>query len=327
MTKRIFRSIFIVALAMMFAVSALIMGMMYGYSSEEKRNELRREAEYIALGIENNGLAYLKQVDALDTRITWIGADGKVLYDSVAEEGAMENHADREEVQEAFAVGVGECERYSATLSEKTWYCALQLNDGSVVRLAIESMSIFAVFCTMTFPMMLILIIMGGVSLLLAFQTAKHITNPINEIDLENPDRAVVYEELTPLLRRIAVQNREIRWQMEELKRQKEEFDTITANMQEGLLVLDTEGSILSYNDAVLRLMGLEKVEEGKNILSLNRSEGFRRGVEDAIAGKHREEKLELCGKICEMFVNPVFRDGETAGAILLLFDVTEKSW
>ena len=328
MTNRIFRSIFTVALAVMLTVSGLIMGVMYRYSSMETRKELSREAEYIALGIQNEGVSYFDYLDKVhltDSRITWIGADGAVLFDSVAEEGQMENHADREEVQEAIQAGYGEGERFSSTLSEKTWYYAIRLEDGSVARLSIETASILTVFFSMTYPLVLILIAIGCVSLFLAFSTAKNITNPINEIDLEHPDRAVVYEELTPLLRRIAVQNREIRRQMTALKRQKEEFDTITSNMQEGLLVLDMEGNILSYNTAVLRLMGLSQVEEGRNVLSLNRSEAFRHGVEAALVGKHQEEVMELNGRICELFANPVFRDGETAGAILLLFDVTEK--
>lgn len=328
MTQRIFRSIFLVALAVMFSVSALIMGMMYRYTSMETRKELSREAEYVALGIQNEGKAYfddLDQVHLINSRITWIGADGAVLFDTVAREGEMENHADREEVQEAFRTGRGEGERYSSTLSEKTWYCAVRLEDGSVVRLSIETASILTVFFTMTYPLILILIAIGGVSLFLAFQTAKLITQPVNELDLEHPEQAVVYDELSPLLRKMAAQNRQIHRQMAELNRRKEEFDTITANMQEGLLVLDAEGDVLSYNEGVLRLLGLSHVEEGQNVFHLNRSETFRRGVEAALKGEHREERLELNGHICELFANPVLRDGENAGVILVLFDATEK--
>ena len=328
MTRRIFRSIFLVALAVMFSVSFLIMGMMYRYTSMETRKELSREAEYIALGIQNEGMEYFDYLDKVhltDSRITWIDSDGAVLFDSVMEEGEMENHADRKEVQEAFLTGYGEDERFSATLSEKTWYCAVRLEDGSVVRLSIETASILTVFFTMTYPMVLILIAVGALSMFFAFNTAKQITNPINEIDLEHPEHAVVYDELTPLLRKIAGQNREIQHQMVELKRRKEEFDTITANMQEGLLVLDAEGDVLSYNEGVMRLLDLSKVEEGQNVFQLNRSETFRRGIEAALNGEHREEKLELNGRICELLANPVFRNGKNAGVILVLFDATEK--
>ncbi len=325
MTKRIFRSIFFVALAVMLSVTALIMGMMYRYSSVETQKELRREAEYIALGIETEGISYLDQLKGAGTRVTWLDGDGNVLYDSAAEISEMENHGNREEVREALISGTGESQRYSATLSEKTLYYALRLQDGSVMRLSIETMSIFAVFFTMTYPLVLILAAMIGISLFLAFQTAKKITSPINEIDLEHPDQVEIYEELTPLLRRIAVQNREIQRQMAELKRRKEEFDTITSNMQEGLLVLDAEGNVLSYNEGVLRLMGVQHVKEGESVFDLNRSEAFRRGVEGALSGAHREERLELSGRICQLFANPVFREGENAGVILVLFDATEK--
>ena len=328
MTQRIFRSIFLVALSVMFTVSALIMGMMYHYTSVETRKELSREAEYIALGIQNEGMAYFDYLDKVQlnsTRITWIGVDGAVLYDTVAKEGEMENHADREEVQQAFRTGYGEGERFSATLSEKTWYCAVRMDDGSVVRLSIETASILTLFFTLSYPLVLILIVLGCVSLFLALQTAKLITQPINELDLEHPEEAVVYDELSPLLRKIGAQNRQIQKQIAELNRRKEEFDTITANMQEGLLVLDAEGDVLSYNEGVLQLLSLSHVEEGQNVFQLNRSETFRRGVEGALKGEHREEKLELDGRVCELFANPVFREGENAGVILVLFDATEK--
>ncbi|MDO4530484.1 MAG: histidine kinase, partial [Bacillota bacterium] len=243
MTKRIFYSIFLVALMVMLVVSGLIVGMMYDFSSAEKQNELRRETAYIAEGIKLDGIDYLKQVGALDdTRITWIASDGAVLYDSVAKTDEMENHADRKEVQEAFLNGSGEGERHSATLSEKTWYYALRLDDGSVVRLSVESVGILLVFLSAAYPLVFLLVILIILSLVLAFHTAKNITKPINEIDLEHPEHVVIYDELTPLLRKLTTQNREIQQQMKELKRRKEEFDTITSNMQEGLLVLDADG-------------------------------------------------------------------------------------
>lgn len=328
MTQRIFRAIFLMALAVMLSISALIMGMMYRYTAMETRKELNREAEYIALGIQNEGTAYFDYLDKAhltDSRITWISAEGEVLFDSIAEEGEMGNHADRTEIQDAFRTGHGEGERYSATLSEKTWYCAVRLEDGSVVRLSIETDSILTVFLTLTYPMILILIAVGCLSMFLAFRTAKQITKPINEIDLENPGRSAVYEELTPLLHKMSAQNREIHRQMKELKRQKEEFNAITSHMREGLLVLDTKGTVLSYNAGLCRLLGLSTVEEGQNVFLLNRSEIFRSGVEAALRGEHREERLELQGRICQLFANPVFQEGENAGVILLLLDATEK--
>ena len=237
MTNRIFRAIFLVAAAVMLAVSLLTMGMMYQFSTEETTEKLQRETEYIACGIEADGVRYLEKIKDADTRITWVDADGTVLYDSSADASQMENHGDREEIKEAMQSGEGNSKRISATLSGQTLYHAERLTDGTILRLSVETMSVVAVFLTMAFPLVLILAMMMAVSVFLAFRTAKNITSPINEIDLEHPEQAEVYEELTPLLRRIAVQNREIHRQMAELKRRKEEFDTITSNMQEGLLV------------------------------------------------------------------------------------------
>lgn len=325
MTNRIFRAIFLVAAAVMLAVSLLTMGMMYQFSAEETTEKLQRETEYIACGIETDGVRYLEKIKDAETRITWVDADGTVLYDSSADASEMENHSDREEIKEAMQSGEGNSKRISATLSGQTLYHAERLTDGTILRLSVETMSVVAVFLTMAFPLVLILAMMMAVSVFLAFRTAKNITSPINEIDLEHPEQAEVYEELTPLLRRIAVQNREIHRQMAELKRRKEEFDTITSNMQEGLLVMDGEGDILSYNAAAKTLLGVDAVTEGENIFSLNRSAAVRRSVEGALAGEHREERLEANGRICQIFANPVFREEEVAGMILVLLDATEK--
>ena len=325
MTNRIFRAIFLVAAAVMLAVSLLTMGMMYQFSAEETTEKLQRETEYIACGIETDGVRYLEKIKDAETRITWVDADGTVLYDSSADASEMENHSDREEIKEAMQSGEGNSKRISATLSGQTLYHAERLTDGTILRLSVETMSVVAVFLTMAFPLVLILAMMMAVSVFLAFRTAKNITSPINEIDLEHPEQAEVYEELTPLLRRIAVQNREIHRQMAELKRRKEEFDTITSNMQEGLLVMDGEGDILSYNAAAKTLLGVDAVTEGENIFSLNRSAAVRRSVEGALAGAHREERLEANGRICQIFANPVFREEEVAGMILVLLDATEK--
>ena len=318
MTNRIFRAIFLVAAAVMLAVSLLTMGMMYQFSAEETTEKLQRETEYIACGIETDGVRYLEKIKDAETRITWVDADGTVLYDSSADASEMENHSDREEIKEAMQSGEGNSKRISATLSGQTLYHAERLTDGTILRLSVETMSVVAVFLTMAFPLVLILAMMMAVSVFLAFRTAKNITSPINEIDLEHPEQAEVYEELTPLLRRIAVQNREIHRQMAELKRRKEEFDTITSNMQEGLLVMDGEGDILSYNAAAKTLLGVDAVTEGENIFSLNRSAAVRRSVEGALAGAHREERLEANGRICQIFANPVFREEEVAGMILV---------
>ncbi len=325
MTKRIFWAIFGVAMVMMLAVVGLVFGMMYAFFSAEQREDLRSQAIYVAAGIQDDGMNYLGQMQSPLNRITWVDENGVVLFDSKANPEKMDNHREREEIAAAFENKEGFSQRYSNTLSEKTVYYALRLEDGTVVRVSDLTISPIALFFTMTQPLAFILAFAILFSVFLALQTAKKITKPINDIDLEQPELAVVYDELTPLLRRIAVQNKQIYWQMRELKCQKQEFDTITSNMQEGLLVLDAQGDVLSYNTGALQLMGIESPREQANVFQLNRSEGFRRSVDSALAGIHREETIHIDGKICKVFANPVMQEDTLAGAILLLFDVTEQ--
>ncbi|WP_352401007.1 ATP-binding protein [Anaerotignum sp.] len=325
MTKRIFRAVFGLAMVMILAVVGLVLGMMYDYFSAEQRDELRSQAIYVGTGIQTNGLDYLVQMDHPGDRITWIDKDGVVLFDSKADPAKMDNHKKREEVIAAFQNGEGFSERYSTTLSEKTVNYALRLENGTILRISTITNSPLTLFFTLTQPLAIILVAAILLSVFLAFQTAKNITKPINSIDLEHPEMAVVYDELTPLLRRIAVQNKQLYQQMRELKRQKLEFDTITSNMQEGILVLDTQGDVLSYNLGALQLMGIEAPKDQANVFRLNRSEGFRRCVESALAGTHREENIQVGGKFFQLFANPVHQDDTLAGAILVLFDVTER--
>lgn len=325
MTKRIFRAIFGLAMVMILAVVGLVLGMMYDYFSAEQRDELRSQAIYVGAGIQTNGLDYLVQMDHPGDRITWIDKDGVVLFDSKADPTKMDNHKKREEVIAAFQNGEGFSERYSTTLSEKTVNYALRLENGTILRISTITNSPLTLFFTLTQPLAIILVAAILLSVFLAFETAKNITKPINSIDLEHPEMAVVYDELTPLLRRIAVQNKQLYQQMRELKRQKLEFDTITSNMQEGILVLDTQGDVLSYNLGALQLMGIEAPKDQANVFCLNRSEGFRRCVESALAGIHREENIQVGGKFFQLFANPVHQDDTLAGAILVLFDVTER--
>lgn len=325
MTKRIFRAIFGVAVVMMLSVVMLVLGMMYAYFSVQQHADLRNQAIYIGAGVQEGGLAYLEQLQMPSDRITWIDEDGAVLFDSKANPENMENHKGRQEIADALEKGEGFSQRYSTTLSEKTVYYALRLQDGTVVRISTLTITPLALFFTMTQPLLLILLAAILLSVFLAFQTAKKITKPINDVDLEQPELAVVYDELTPLLRRIAVQNKQIHRQMRELKCQKQEFDTITSNMQEGLLVLDAKGDVLSYNTGALNLMGIEKPRGNVSVFQLNRSEGFRRSVESALSGNHWEEKIQIGGRCCQLFANPVLQEEVLAGAILLLFDVTER--
>lgn len=325
MTKRIFRSIFGVVTVMILMVVALVFGTMYNNYVEERKDDLHTYALLVRTGLETSGEAYLEALPDSVHRVTWVGADGVVLFDSVADAETMDNHGAREEITEANADGEGYSQRYSDTLSDQTLYYALHMNNDTYLRVSTSMETVFAVFTTIASPMVGVLAFALLLSLLIAYKTSKMIIKPINEIDLEHPENLDTYEELTPLLYRIATQNKQLQKQMDDLQRQKQEFDMITANMQEGLLVLDSKGGVFSYNEGVLHLMNIDPPKKRESVFILNRSEGFRRCVEKSLDGRHWEESLMIGDRTCQLFANPVIQYGVVAGVILLLFDVTEK--
>ena len=323
MTKRIFRSIFLVALAVFIAGVALIMGALYNYYSGVYEAQIQEEASYLSKAVEEMGLSYLEGLDRGSHRITWVGSDGTVLFDNAANEEAMENHADREEIREAVEGGTGESERYSSTLSERSYYYALALSDGSVLRVSGEQYTVLSLILSIGHYILLVLLAALALSLFLASRLSKAIIRPINDIDLEHPEEGDTYEELSPLLGRIAAQNRQIRAQLDKMRTKQQEFATITENMNEGLLVIDQETEVLSYNNAALRLLGASKVEG--SVFSLNRSEQFRSAVDDALRGQHSFVLMELSDHTYQLIANPVYEHERVVGAVLLLLDVTER--
>lgn len=323
MTKRIFRSIFLVALAVFLAGTALILGALYDYYSGVYAGQIQEAAAYLSAGVEEMGLPYLEGLGSTSHRITWVGSDGSVLFDNRANEEMMDNHSDREEIWEAMEGGIGESERYSSTLSERSYYYALVLSDGSVLRVSGEQYTVLSLVLSIGHYILLILAAALALSLFLASRLSKKIIRPINDIDLEHPEDGDVYEELSPLLGRIAAQNRQIRAQLDEMRTKQQEFATITENMNEGLLVIDRGTDVLSYNTAALRLLGAAGVEG--SVFSLNRSEQFRAAVDGSLQGRHSQALMELSGRIYQLIANPVDAGGRVVGAVLMLMDVTER--
>lgn len=328
MTKRIFKSIFVVALVVFLASVALIMGALYEYYANQYSLQLKNESVYIIEGMQDSGISYLESIENKlndNTRITWIDTDGAVLYDNFADPTTMENHSDREEVAEAFANGEGESVRYSTTIAEKTIYYAVKLSDGTVLRISSTKHSAFSLIFEMLKPLILILVIAVVLSTLLARRSAKRLVKPLNDIDLEHPEEMDTYEELTPLLHRLVNQNRQIQSQIMELKRRQQEFITIIENMSEGLLVVDRKTDIISYNSSAMKLLGASKVSEKQSVLTLNRSESFRKAIDKALNGYHNEQPMQLDGRFYELIANPVFDGDLVAGAVIVILDVTEK--
>lgn len=325
MTKRIFRSVCIVAVVVLFASLALVMGVLYDYFSGSQENQLKTQTDLAAQGIEHEGSSYFDGLDSEELRITWIDKKGKVLFDNKTDASSMENHLEREEVRQAVENGYGKSSRYSETLTEKSLYSAKKLSDGSVLRLSVSQYSVLTLFLRMLRPVLIIALLAVVLALLLAYRLSKNIVTPLNKLNLDSPLSNKVYEELSPLLKRMDAQQRQLKHQSEELKRKREEFETATENMSEGLIILNEKGVILSINRAAAKMLGLSEDSVGKDIFSEKTSVNLKEPTQIALSGKNKEEVFALRDGNCQLLANPVSTDGKVTGAALLVLDVTEK--
>ena len=325
MTKKIFKSIMFVCALVLAVGLAAVMGILYSNFDGQMRKELSKEAAYLAYGVEQQGVDYLKNIKDKSSRITYIDQDGTVLFDNEADISEMKNHSDRTEFQKAEKYGAGESSRYSDTLSEKTIYYALRLKDNTVLRVSGTQDSVLALVKNLILPLCGLLCLMLILSGIMASAISKRIVKPINELNLENPEENQIYEELSPLLSKIHRQNREIQNQLELAKQQQEEFSLITENMQEGLIVIDKYTMILSANSSAWGLFHMDRVCQGESVYCLDREEEFRHAIEQVLEGEHTGLILKLNGSDIQLIANPVIRDKKTEGAVVLLVNVTEK--
>lgn len=325
MTKRIFRSICLVAFSVFTASILLFMFVLYQYFSEVQVNQLRMQTNLAAQGTVNEGEKYFEGLDVRDYRITWIDADGTVLYDSRSKPDEMENHFEREEIRQALSKGVGESARYSATLMERSIYCARLLPDGTILRLSIAQNTLLTLLIRMFWPICIIFAVAVILSLILASRLSKGIVKPLNELNLDNPAENDGYDELAPLLQRIALQQHQIRQQSDELRKKQSEFETVTTGMAEGIVLLNDNKIILGINPAAVWLFDTDNSCVGKCILSVNHSLELQEILREAEAGRHAERIMELGNGRYQLDVSPVLADGLVSGIVLLMLDVTEK--
>ena len=325
MTKRIFRSVFLACLIVFLAGLALVVGALYNYFTENQAEQLRVEARLAAHGVELNGMDYFDGLDDSTIRLTWINADGDVIYDTDADADKMENHSEREEFIEALQYGYGEGERTSSTLSEKTVYCAIRLSDGTVLRTAESHYTVPTLLLGIIQPLVLILVLALILSAWLASRLSKRIVGPLNAIDLDNPLENDVYDELSPLLTRVERQQRQIGEQMEELRRRREEFEAITDSMSEGLILIDSTGVVMSVNPSAREIFGVDTSSEGRDVLTIDRSPEVRELLEKCDSGVRAETYISRGEKEYLLTASPVFTEGEKRGTVLLAVDVTEK--
>ena len=328
MTRKIFRSILLVAGVVLAAGMVIMTGCLYSYFGGVQEQQLQDELSLAVSGVENGGTAYLERLPAERFRLTWIASDGRVLYDTqVTDVASMENHAGRQEVQEALENGSGESSRYSDTLLQQTLYVARRLTDGTVLRISVSRATAGMLALGMIQPMLVVLVAALIFAGLMAGRLSRRIVDPLNRLDLEHPLENDAYEELAPLLSRINYQHKEIDAQLRTLRQKTDEFTQITGSMQEGLVLLDEKGTVLSINHAACRLFQADEGCVGRDFLTVDRSHELCLAMETAREKGHSQLRCQRNGREYQLDMSRIQSGGETVGTVLLAFDVTEQEY
>lgn len=325
MTKKIFRSSLLTALLVLVVSLFFIFGILYRYFEEQLINELKSKVDYISYAINFGGADELEKIQIDNERITLISPDGTVIADTEANAGEMENHIERDEVKQALENGSGTSVRYSGTLTEKTIYYAVKLSDGNILRVSVQHYTVITILLGLVQPILITLIIAATLCFVLSARVSKSIVKPINSLDLDDPENNDAYEELSPLLKKIADQKKVIKNQLQTARQKQEEFQLITENMNEGFLVIDAGRNVLTYNSAALKLLGISEAPTG-DVLAINRQSPFRNAVEQALSGERSENEMTFGESVYSIIANPVFEGNKVIGAVIVIPDVTERA-
>ncbi|MCD7927891.1 MAG: ATP-binding protein [Oscillospiraceae bacterium] len=325
MTKRIFKAICTAALAVFLVTMLLIFGVLYEYFTSVQKEQLRTQTALVAQGVEQLGQEYFEDLEVGDYRLTWIDADGSVLYDSASDSEAMENHLERSEIQQALSEGYGESVRYSDTLMQSTLYCAQLLEDGTVLRLSVAHSSVLLLLIGMARPILIRVVVALVLAFVLASRLSKRIIQPLNKLNLEEPLENEGYDEIAPLLGRIHSQQQQLKRQQAALAQRKNELETIIGGMEEGMLLLDSEDRVLSMNPSARRLLDASDACLGRDILTVSRNPQLQQAVEQAGGGSPCAVQTSLHGRDIRIRVAPVPSEEGISGLAIVLFDVTEQ--
>ncbi len=328
MKKRIFLTVFATALITVLVSLILLVGVTYRYINEDTKDQLMAQLDYLSQAVDDEGLTYLNQLENNSYRITWIAADGAVLFDNRSNISRMENHADRQEFIDAKAHGVSEIERESETMTTRLMYVAEELSDGSVLRIATNDISVGGVAWMLAVPSVLLILCISLLAWFVARRLSRALVEPLNTLDLDHPLAGEAYDELVPLLSRIEQQHREIADQRVQLGQQRNEFQTVIDNMREGLVLLNQSGRILLINRSGRNLMKAMAEEDdlaaGEEIIT-SRNSVVDSLLDKAYDGKTSSATIIINSRSYEIHASPVESDEGIHGAVLFYVDVTEK--
>ena len=325
MVKKIFRSTFFATLGVLLVTLFMVVGLLYGYFTQVQKEQLQTETALAAQGVSLEGQDYFNELKMSNVRITWVDNQGKVLYDNESDAQIMDNHANREEIKEALKDGYGESVRYSKTLTTQSLYSAQRLDNGTVIRLSVTRHSILVLLFRMFQPLFLILVLAFLLSLWLSHSIAKSIVLPLNRLDLDHPLENDAYEEISPLLRRIARHQKEVTEREVLIEQRQSEFDTIISKIKEGMILLDNNCRIISINQAAQDILQTDQTCLGKDMLQILRNLSLNNWLEKGLQGRKQEGILQLDDAHYKVMVRPIQSEDKVTGLAILFFDVTEQ--
>lgn len=325
MIKKIFRSTFFATLGVLLVTLFMVVGLLYGYFTQVQKEQLQTETALAAQGVSLEGQDYFNELKMSNVRITWVDNQGKVLYDNESDAQTMDNHANREEIKEALKDGYGESVRYSKTLTTQSLYSAQRLDNGTVIRLSVTRHSILVLLFRMFQPLALILVLAFFLSLWLSRSIAKSVVGPLNRLDLDHPLENDAYEEISPLLRRIARHQKEVAEREVVIEQRQSEFDTIISKIKEGMILLDNNCRIISINQAAQDILQTDQTCLGKDMLQIIRNLSLNNWLEKGLQGRKQEGILQLDDSHYKVMVRPIQSEDKVTGLALLFFDVTEQ--
>lgn len=326
MTKKIFRSITAVAMTVLLASLLLATTFLHSYFNQSQVNQLKEELSLVAKSVDDVGIEYFDNFDSSLFRFTLISPDGTVLYDSQVDANEMDNHLEREEIAAALKDGKGSSARYSSTLTERTFYEATRLENGNVLRVSINQVTVGALVLGMLPAICAIILVSVVVAIIMSNKMATSIVKPLNELNLDQPTNNNAYEELAPILTKLHKQHKQIDSQLSMLKEKSDELNQIMASMNEGLVLLDKKGNVLSMNDASKKLFGIEHIPVGRDFLTVDRSPEMNRAIKKAYDGKHSEFRETRNGSQYQFILNRTESEGKTIGLVILCLDVTDAA-
>lgn len=327
MRKKICSSLILISVIVLLLSSVISTTFLFNYFNKEQVERLSIELEYISEAVNEMGIDYLSNIDTDVYRFTVVGQDGKVVYDTKADISSMENHGDREEIVEALENGKGSSARYSRTLTEDTFYEAILLEDGNVLRISVNQLSMRGAFLKILPMNILIAVVVITLCFILSYNMAKHITSPLKDLDLEHPGDNDTYEELSPMLTKLHKQHKQIREQMEELRYKNEEFTQIISSMNEGLIILNEHGFVIAMNSSAQNIFDVKASAIGTDFHLIDRTLEIRNALEAVKQDNHVEVVISKNGRVFQFNISLIVNDGKTVGTLLLAFDITDKAF